>query len=460
MVELRLDQLAEKMNGKIEQGDPSSEFSDFSIDSRDIKKGSLFFALQGQRDGHDYITDAVKNGARGAVISRDLSFMPNNTAYIKVDHTLKALQRLAHRVLMEHKVKVIGITGSTGKTTTKEFTAELLKKKYNTLKSQGNFNNHIGLPLSLLRLNKDHEAAVLEYGMSHKGEILTLTRIARPDIAVICNVYPVHMEFFENIHQIADAKKEILDSMNPEGTAVLNGDQPLVLSMMKSLRKKPVLFGLTDRCDMKACNIHVHSLEKMSFDLFCMGRKVRTFIPFSNRGYLYNFLAAAGTASVMSVPFDHIIKTGQKLKPITNRGEILYLDDNIKVINDSYNSNPAALEESLKSLSIQKGGRKIAVLGDMLELGERQKDFHKAAGKTAAQNRIDLLITVGPLAKYMVEGALDSGMALHNIHSFNDSEEAAREIRSLLKENDIVLIKGSRGVKIEKIVNVLKKGGK
>jgi len=460
VTELRLNQLAAKMNGKIEQGDPSSKFSDFSIDSRDIKKGSLFFALKGQRDGHDYIPDAVKNGARGAVVSKDLSSMENNTAYIKVDHTLKALQRLAHRVLLEHEVKVIGITGSTGKTTTKEFTAKLLKKKYHTLKSLGNFNNHIGLPLSLLRLNKDHEAAVLEYGMSHKGEILTLIRIAQPDIAVICNVYPVHMEFFENIHQIADAKKEILDGMNPDGTAILNGDQPLILSMMKSLRKKPVLFGLTDKCDVKACNIHVHSLEKMSFDFFCMGRQARTFIPFSNRGYLYNFLAAAGTASIMSVPFDHIVETGKKLKPSDNRGEILCLADNIKVINDSYNSNPVALEEALKSLSVQKGGRKIAVLGDMLELGERQKDFHRAAGKSAALNRIDMLITVGPLAKHMAEGALDSGMALNHILSFSDSEEAAREIPSLLKENDTVLIKGSRGVHIEKIVNSLKKGGK
>jgi len=460
VAELLLSQIAEKMNGKIEQGDPSSKFRDFSIDSRMTIKGSLFFALQGQRDGHDFVPDAVKNGAKGAVISKGLSSMENSTAYIKVDHTLKALQRLAHRVLLEHKVKVIGITGSTGKTTTKEFTAELIKKKYRTLKSLGNFNNHIGLPLSLLRLNKEHEAAVLEYGMSHKGEIQTLTRIARPDIAVICNVYPVHMEFFENIHQIADAKKEILDGMNPDGTAVLNGDQPLVLSMMKPLQKKPVLFGLTDKCDVKARNIRVHSLEKMSFDLFCMGRQARTSIPFSNKGYLYNFLAAAGTASVLSVPFEDIMEVGKKLKPSDNRGEILYLTDNIKVINDSYNSNPAALDEALKSLSVQNGGRKIAVLGDMLELGERQRDFHRAAGKSAAQNGIDMLITVGPLAKHMAEGALDSGMALHDILSFRDSEEAAREIPPLLKENDIVLIKGSRGVKIEKIVNALKKGGK
>lgn len=460
MAELRLGQIAEKLNGKIEQGDPSSRFSDFSIDSRDIKKGSLFFALKGQRDGHDFIPDAVRNGAKGAVISKDLSSLENSTAYIKVDHTLKALQRLAHRVLLEHKVKVIGITGSTGKTTTKEFTAELIKKKYHTLKSLGNFNNHIGLPLSLLRLNKEHEAAVLEYGMSHKGEVLTLTRIAQPDIAIICNVYPVHMEFFKNIHQIADAKKEILDGMNPGGTAVLNGDQPLILSMMKSLRKKPVLFGLTDKCDVRACNIHVHSLEKISFDFICMGCRARTFIPFSNRGYLYNFLAAAGAASVLSVPFEEIVETGKKLKPSDNRWEILCLADNIKVINDSYNSNPAALEEALKSLSVQNGGRKIAVLGDMLELGDRQEDFHRAAGKSAVQNGIDMLITVGPLAKYMAEGALDSGMVLHNIHSFSDSEEAAREMPSLLRQNDIVLIKGSRGVKIEKIVHALKKGGK
>jgi UDP-N-acetylmuramoyl-tripeptide--D-alanyl-D-alanine ligase len=460
MAELRLSELTEKMNGTILQGDPSSKFSNFSIDSRQIKKGSLFFALKDKRDGHNFIPDAVKNGAKGVVVSEQVPFVDEKTAYIRVGHTLDALQRLAHQVLRDYPVRVIGITGSTGKTTTKEFTAALLKNKHHVLKSQGNFNNHIGLPLSLLRLNKKHHTAVLEYGMSHPGEISTLTCIARPDVAVICNVYPVHMEFFENIDEIAAAKKEILDGMNPNGRAVLNGDQPLVLGMIKSLKKSPVLFGLTDKCDVRAYNIHIHSLEKMSFDFLYKGHEARTSIPFSNRGYLYNFLTAAATASVLSVPFEKILKTGRKLSPPDKRGEILSLANNIKVINDTYNSNPAALEEALKSLSVQRGGRKVAVLGDMLELGEKQIAYHTAAGKSVVENKIDFLITVGSLAKYIAEGALISGMTPENIISFEQSEEAADKIPSLLNKNDFVLIKGSRGVKTEKIVNVLKKEGK
>jgi len=459
MAELRLSELAEKMKGTILQGDPSFKFQDYNIDSRQIKKGSLFFALKDQRDGHDFIPDAVKNGAKGVVVSEKVPFIDKKTACIQVENTLEALQRLAHQVLREHPVQVIGITGSTGKTTTKEFTAALLKNKFRVLKSHGNFNNHIGLPLSLLKLNKKHQIAVLEYGMSHSGEISTLTRIARPDVAVICNVYPVHMEFFGNINEIAAAKKELLDNMNPNGTSVLNGDQPLVLNMIKTLKKSPVLFGLTDKCDVRATNIQVHSLEEMAFDFHYKGHHSRTTIPFSNKGYLYNFLAAAAAASVLSVPFKKILKTGKKLKPSDKRGEVLSLPNNIKIINDTYNSNPAALREALKSLSLQKGGRKVAVLGDMLELGEKQINYHTAAGKSVVENKIDFLITIGPLAKYIAEGALISGMDPENIVSFELSEEAAEKIPNLLKEKDFVLIKGSRGVKTEKIVNILKKEG-
>lgn len=460
MIKLQLSELAEKMKGTILQGDPHTKFRHYSIDSRKTEPGSLFFALKDKRDGHDFIPDAVKNGAKGAVVSKQVPFVDEKTSYVKVDHTLKALQRLAHQVLLEHNVRVIGITGSIGKTTTKEFTAELLKNNCQVLKSQGNFNNHIGLPLSLLRLNNKHDTAVLEYGMSRQGEILNLTQIAPPDIAVVCNVYPVHMEFFESIHEIAAAKKEILEGMNPNGTAVLNGDQPLVLDMVKSLKKSPVLFGLTDKCDVRAHNIHIHSLEKMSFDFHYKGHETRITIPFSNKGHLYNFLAAAGIAYVLSVPFEKIIKTGKKLKPSDNRGEVIYLTNNIKVINDTYNSNPAALEEALKSLSKQKGGRKIAVLGDMLELGEKQIAYHTEAGKSVVENKIDLLITVGSLAKYIAEGAMISGMSPENVISFEQSEEAAEKIPSLLNQNDLVLIKGSRGIKTEKIVHALEKEGK
>lgn len=445
------------MGGKILQGSRSLSFHKFNIDSRLTEPGELFFALVAERNGHDFIPAAVKKGASGAVISHKITIPDKDIALIQVNDTLEALHKLAGHVLSEHPVKVIGITGSIGKTTTKEFTWRLLSRNLNVLKSEGNFNNQLGVPLSLLKLTDEHEVAVLEMAMSAPGEIRTLTRIAPPDIAVITNIKPVHLQFFNSIDEIALAKKEILEGAKNDGIAVLNGDDPLVKKIAEDRKGKKILFGLSAECEVRAQNIQKTGWEGMAFELKYGNMEEKISLPFFYESHLYNFLAAAAAAKALSVPFEDILPQIIKLKLMPNRGTLVRLAKNIRLIDDSYNSNPAALESALKALTPFPSKRKIAVLGDMLELGEKEVEYHIQAGRLVAEWEWDVLVTVGILSQHMAEGALSSGMRADQIFSFKNSEEAAEEILPLIQEGDLILVKSSRKIKIEKIVEKLKK---
>ena len=459
MVNLRLNETAEKMDGKILQGSASLSFHKFNIDSRLTQPGELFFALTAARNGHNYIPSAVKKGASGVVISHKITIPKKDFAIIQVEDTLKALQKLAQKVLSEHPVKVIGITGSIGKTTTKEFTFHLLSQKFNVLKSEGNFNNHLGVPLSLLKLTELHEVVVLEMAMSHKGEIRTLTQIAPPDIAVLTNIKPVHLQFFNSINEIALAKKEILEGTKKNGTAVLNGDDLLVKKVAEGWKGRTLTFGFSKECDIRAQNIKKIGWEGTSFKLRFGNKQGKIVLPFFYEGYLYNLLAAAAVNCALSVPFENTLSQIASLEPLPKRGTLVCLRNNIKLIDDSYNSNPAALESVLKGLADLPSKRKIAVLGDMLELGKREVAYHIQAGKQVVKWGWDILITVGPLSKHMVKGALSAGKRKNQMFSFKNSREAAEEIWPLIREGDLILVKGSRGTKTEKIVKKLKLKG-
>jgi len=459
LVNLRLDQIAAKIDGVILQGSPSLTFSRFNIDSRQTKPGELFFALIANRDGHDFIPDAVGQGAAGAVISKKFDRLPKKIGLIKVEDTLSALQRLARNVLSEHKIKVVGITGSSGKTTTKEFAALLLEPTFNILKSEGNFNNQLGLPLSLLRLNNKHEVAVLEMAMSAPGEIRDLTRIAPPDIAVITNISPVHLQFFKNLDEIGAAKKEILEGTKPEGTAILNGDDLLVKKIANDWKGKRILFGLSPECQVRAEKIKKYGFKGMRFELFYGHSHQQVDFPFFYESFLYSFLAAASIAWALSLPFQVLQKQIKKLKPFPGRGVLICLKRNIKVFDESYNSNPKALEAALKGLASLPCRRKIAVLADMLELGEKEVEFHRRAGEQVSKWGWDKLITIGPLSIHLAKGALSAGMGKNQIHIFQDSEEAAEQIWSLVEEGDFILVKGSRKMQTEKIIEKLKSRG-
>ncbi len=458
---MNLQQLSEHMQGAILQGDPRLRFQRYNIDSRLTESGDLFFAIQSRRDGHDFVADAVRRGAAGAVISRDVPPLPTVTALVRVKDTLCALQDLAQHVFGTVRPRVVGITGSIGKTTTKEFTAELLSTRHNILKSEGNFNNHLGLPLTLLRLERHHTTAVLEYAMSAPGEIAALTRIVPPDVAVITNVKPVHLEFFSGIDAIAKAKRELLEGAARPATAVLNYDDPRVRDMAAGWEGQALFFGLSPDCAIRAENIRYLGWDGLSFDLIYQEERRPTRLPFFNRGQLYNFLAAAAVASVFGIPVQAVAEAAGRLHAGDKRGRVYVLDRRIRIIDDSYNSNPAALEEALKSLSrLPSGnGRRIAVLGDMLELGETETGYHRRAGEFAARTAIDLLIAVGPRSRHLAAEAIAAGMDSAKVLYFDDSREAAEHVPTLMQEGDVWLIKGSRGVYMDVIVKKLKERG-
>ena len=456
MAELRLDQMAEMTGGTILQGPPERVFRDFNIDSRRTTAGELFFAIVARRDGHEFVAGAAERGAAGAVVSRSVPTVGGDFALLQVPDTLGALQLLAKKILEDRSLKVVGITGSVGKTTTKEFTAAILSRKFQVLKSEGNFNNHLGLALTLLRLEPRHDAAVLEMGMSAPGEIRTLAEIAPPDVAVITNVSPVHLEFLKTMEAIAAAKKEILEGMRTDGIAVLNGDDPFVEQIAQARNGRKIFFGLSRGCDIRVESLQRLGYDGFKFDLVLDGDRRRIRFPFLSETYIYDLLAAVGVGRALSLSLDEIEQGIRDLKPCPKRGLLLRLAKKIVVVDDSYNSNPRALEAALRNYAALPARRRVAVLGDMLELGQAAAKFHEDAGLQAARSGWDLLVTVGPLSRHMAKGARLAGMGMDKLHSFAASEDAAAQVPALLREGDLVLVKGSRGIRTETIVEALK----
>ncbi len=455
MVELRLDEIAARAAGRIIQGNPSSVFQAFNIDSRLSQRGELFFAIVAKRDGHTFIPDAARKGAGGAVISREINPVGPGFSLLHVSDTVAALQALARSVLDEGRPRVVGITGSIGKTTTKEFTAGLLSQRFRVLKSEGNFNNRLGLALSLLKFQPGQEIAVLEMGTSAPGEILALTQTAPPDVAVITNINPVHLEFFHTLEAIAQAKKEILDGAKPDGTAVLNGDDERVKEIGGSWKGRRITFGFSGGCDVQASAARKLGADGMAFKLRLENKTEEVRFPFFYEDFLSNLLAAVGACHALSLPFDVIVEGIPRLSPFRGRGRMINLGQGIQLIDDSYNSSPKALEAALRGLASFPAKRRIAVLGDMLELGPEEISFHRQAGKDVVGNIWDLLIAIGPLARHIAEAALAAGLPAAQVRMFSTSEEAAAQISSIVEEGDLILVKGSRGIKTELLVERL-----
>ena len=457
-MKLSAAELTDRLQGTLLQGSPDLCFERYNIDSRLTRRGELFFAIQAERDGHAFVPDALSRGAAGAVISRSIGPQNGEAALIRVKDTLEALQSLARQAAAAIRPRVVGITGSVGKTTTKEFAAQLLALTCpdSLLKSEGNFNNHLGLPLTLLRLERAHEVVVLEYGMSASGEISALTRILAPDVAVITNVRPVHLEFFPDLGEIARAKEELLEGASPQGVAVLNRDDPFVRSMADRWRGRLCTFGLSEGSTIRAEHITSRGWDGLSFDLVYGTCSMPARLPFHSRGQLYNFLAAAGIAWTFEIPLERVVNEAERLRAFDKRGRVHVLDRDIRLIDDTYNSNPAALEAALHGLADLPGSRKVAALGDMLELGDDAAAFHKKAGELVAALGIDLLFAVGPLSRHTAEAALKpGGMDPGCVHSFANAQEAAGPIEAALKAGDVILIKGSRSIRMETVVEKL-----
>ncbi|MGQ9800710.1 MAG: UDP-N-acetylmuramoyl-tripeptide--D-alanyl-D-alanine ligase [Candidatus Saccharicenans sp.] len=455
---LFLGEIARLTGGRLLQGRPESLILSYTFDSRQAAPGALFFALKDKRDGHDFVLDAYEKGAAAACVSEDIKGLPPDFGLLKVDDTLAALQTLAARLLGRHPLRIVGITGSVGKTSTKEFTARLLSEKFRVLKSPGNFNNQIGVPISILSLDGSQEIAVLEMGMSQRGEISKLTAIAPPDVAVITAIAPVHMEFFRDLDEIALAKREILEGARPGALAVLNGDDSRLRKMASEWHRGQVLFyGFSQDCMVRADNLKPLSFEGLSFDLILGKEKAAVRVPFLNRALVSNLLAACAVARSFGLELEQLLPAINDLPQVEHRGQLLKLKNGIIIYDDSYNSNPVALRLVLESLGRIPAARKIAVLGDMLELGPEELTFHREAGQAIPQYGWNILVTVGPRAREMVSGALEKGFEAGSAHSFDRAEDATDWLKNNLQPGDLVLVKGSHALALDRIVDILKK---
>lgn len=423
----------------------------YSIDSRTIPPGALFFAVKGERlDGHDFVEQALQSGASAAVIRKDqLGRYATKKGLLTVDDTLAALQKLASSVRRVWGKPLIGITGSVGKTTTREATAHLLSSKYRVLKSEGNFNNHFGLPLMLLKLEPEHDVAVIEMGMSHIGEIRALAHIAQPDMGIVTCVAPVHIEFFDSLAGIARAKYELIESLPAGGTAILNADDEYVSQFGRDFRGKVVTFGLHANADVRAENIEPLGTSGSTFELIAGGCREAANLPLVGKHNVYNALVAVAVGLERGLSPSEAAAGLATLSPADKRGQVIQVGD-ISVINDCYNSNPKALDAMVDSLATMPAERRIVVAGEMLELGLAAHELHRRCGQHIAERGIDLLIGVRGEASRLVEGARNQGVQAQ----FVETPEAAGEwLAANTRTGDVVLLKASRGVKLERALD-------
>ncbi len=433
--------------------DPAAVAAGYSIDSRTLRPGDLFFAVRGERlDGHEFVEAALAKGAVGAVVGKDQQArFAQRYHLLEVEDPLLALQRLAGAVRRLWGKPLIAITGSAGKTTTKEAIAHVLGTTHRVLKSQGNLNNHFGMPLQLLRLEPEHEIAVVEMGMSHPGEITALAKLAEPNCGVVTMVAPVHLEFFASIAAIARAKYELIQSLPAGSIAVLNADDEYVSQFGQDFHGKVVTFGLQKPAEVSARKIESHGRLGSVFEIVVEDEHVPAALPLLGEHSIYNALAAIAVGLQYGVPLCLAAASLATLAPGDKRGEILNYAG-ATIINDCYNSNPKALDNMVRSLAQISARRRIVVAGEMLELGPAAQVMHRDCGQHMAQYGIDRLLGVRGLAKSMVEGALAAGIDAEFVST---PEEAGAWLQREVRTGDAVLLKASRGVRLELALEVL-----
>jgi UDP-N-acetylmuramoyl-tripeptide--D-alanyl-D-alanine ligase len=453
--------LAAQMAGTLVQGDGAQEFGDVSIDTRTLKRGDLFVAIRGERfDGSEFAGRAIESGAAGVVVPRgwrDRAASTGAAAIVEVDDPTVALQQLAHAIRRESGTKVVAITGSAGKTTTKEVTSEFLGTRYRVVRNRGNFNNHIGLPLSLIELRQRPEIAVVELGMNHAGEVSTLVRVAEPDVRVWTNVGEAHVGFFASVDAIADAKAEILEGAGASTLLVANADDARIATRSGSFRGRTVTFGVEREADVRATHIQDRGIDGTSAHVMTPLGALDLTTPLVGRANLANVLAATAVALHFDVPLADIAAKARELRPAAHRGEVVKLAGGVTVIDDSYNANPTATKRALDVLASAAATRRIAVIGEMLELGDHATGLHESVGRAAAEAGVDKLVAVGgAAAEALAKAAVSAGMAAPDVRYFATSDEAAALVLTMVQPGDVVLVKGSRGVKTDRVVDRLK----
>ena len=459
MIKRTLKQVSEMVNGLNDsKAIELIEIHGVTIDSRAVTKGCLFVPLKGEHvDGHQYVRSAIAQGAAASFWQQDIPNPPTDLPIILVDNTEKALQQLARAYREQLNIKVIGITGSNGKTTTKDMTAALLATTYKVHKTNGNFNNHLGLPLTILSMDEDTEAAVLEMGMSSRGEIEFLSKLAKPDVAIITNIGESHLLDLGSREEIANAKLEIVEGLANGGTLIYHGDEPLLESrIQKQFDHLRVLsFGRTERNDLFPMTI-TQGADSTSFTLG--GENQGDYqIPVLGQHNVLNALAAILAAKELHIEDESIHKGLESIRLTNMRMEMVEGAKGQKIINDAYNASPTSVKAAIELIEGLSGFRnKILVLGDMLELGTSEKDFHLKIGELIAVDQIDKVFTYGPLADYIAKGASKT-FAAENVQSFQDKQQLIEALETSTDAHDLILVKASRGMKLEEVVKALQK---
>jgi UDP-N-acetylmuramoyl-tripeptide--D-alanyl-D-alanine ligase len=468
-----LADLLEGLTGR-RPGSTTQPIRRFVIDSREAGPDDVFVAFHGEKtDGHFYVSDAFGRGAVAAIVEQDVPIEALRLdlrhavrrraikqwtlpVIFRVDNSLLALQELAGWWRMRLRdLRVIGITGSVGKSSTKELIAQVLERDFVVLKSEGNLNNEIGLPLTLLQLEPEHQHAVLEMGMYARGEIARLAELARPNVGVITNVGPVHLERLKTIEAIAEAKSELVQALPPEGVAILNSDDERVLAMREKTQARVLTYGLDPQADLWADEIASEGLEGIHFTLHYHGEEFHVQVPLLGRHSVHTSLRAAAVGLVEGMTWDHILEGLQdrhaQLRLVAVPGP-----NGSTILDDSYNASPASMIAALNLLA-ELTGRKIAVLGDMLELGPYEDEGHRMVGLRAI-DAVEVLVTVGELGRTIAQEALNNGMAQDRVKMCATNGEAVAYLNAIVQPGDMVLIKGSRGLHMEDIVNALVQG--
>jgi UDP-N-acetylmuramoyl-tripeptide--D-alanyl-D-alanine ligase len=438
-------------------GPAEQAFGSVSIDSRALATGALFVAIKGERfDGHAFVRDAVARGASGVMVSSPVE-RPADAAVIEVADTIVALQHLGHVVRRRSGAKVVAITGSAGKTTTKEIAATLIAARHSVVRNAGNLNNHIGLPLSLLELRHGAEVAVMELGMNHAGEIRTLVGIAEPEVRVWLNVGDAHIGHFGSREAIAAAKAEILDGAGPATVVVANADDALVMRHVGGSAGRVITFGEAPRATVRAVRFDSRGFAGTAVDVETPAGPLALTVPLAGRAHVMNVLAGVAIALVFDVPYSAIPPAIAALQPVARRGTITTLASGASLVNDSYNASPTAVRSMLEALGATPvAGRRIAVLGEMLELGDAAYALHEECGRAAVACHVDELVAIGgPAAGGYVDGAVAAGLPRQRVHRFVDSASAADAVAALVRSGDLVLVKGSRGIRTDVVADRL-----
>jgi UDP-N-acetylmuramoyl-tripeptide--D-alanyl-D-alanine ligase len=457
--------IARVTGGRVTAGDPTRRFTRVSIDSRTLQPGELFFAIQGERfDGHDFVAPVLSAGAGGVVVSRLAALdavaagaAGDAAVVIEVGDTTRALQVMAREVRRQSRARVIAITGSAGKTTTKEVTAEFLKLRYDTFRNKGNLNNHIGLPLSLLELRDRPEMAVVELGMSAPGEIRTLVEIAEPDVRVWTNVGAAHLESFPSVDAIADAKAEVLEFATSNSCLVMNAADPRIVARTRAFPGRTWTFGIDTPADVRASDVRELGTDGVQARVDTPAGSADLRSPLLGRANLNNVLAGMAVALDAGVPLTDLVERTRTLTPASHRGQVLRTAAGVTVLDDSYNANPLAVRRALEVLAADTHARRrLAVLGEMLELGPESTQLHEECGRAAVSAHVDRLLTVGGApARALGLAAIAAGLAPEAVTHVADSTAAADVVAGLVHPGDLVLVKGSRGVRLERVVERL-----